>query len=575
MNRKTLKFVVGRSAITLRFRKRGTGAVLAASLLLPVLSPAFGQISRGGRPLGSLRATEIEWLDLGRVSADRFLLEDEWTAITGRKSLRVSRELPLTLRPETNGTWEDLPDGTLVWRAGIRGKGARALGLVFGRYALEPGTRVFIYDPSGEVVLGAYTDLNNKPSGSLSVSYLKGDELIIQLEVPQGTRSYGELQVSSVRWAYLPVIGSPDYSGRSVYRSGSCNVDINCPIGKDWQLVKHAVVWLDAAENCTGVLINNTRQDGKAYVLTAAHCVFYPNPPMPLTQRKFQSPIVYFNYENSACGGSDAPKSQSISGATLLATGDTLENSRDTDSLDFALLELSLPPPEEFKPYFAGWNRSSVPPLNTTTIHHPNNDAKKISVDLDPPDIGYDDNYYPEYIRDSFWWIKEWDTAATENGSSGCPLFNQDYLLVGTLTGGDASCLYPTNDYFTRFDYAWDHYPEPDRQLKHWLDPDNTGVMSLQGMDGIPKKTGRVPEPAKLCLYPNPVAGVLRVSAGLKAGQPAEIGIYDVSGKAVRREIRVWEGDLRIDVQDLAEGFYIFTLKQGENSTCGTFIRGR
>ncbi len=37
------------------------------------------------------------------------------------------------------------------------------------------------------------------------------------------------------------------------------------------------------------------------------------------------------------------------------------------------------------------------------------------------------------------------------------------------------------NDFFTRFDVSWAKFPETDRQLKYWLDPENTGTDTLNG----------------------------------------------------------------------------------------------
>ncbi len=301
--------------------------------------------------------------------------------------------------PINGGIGLSPPDGTRIWKLGIRGRGAKALGLVFNRYVLEPGTRIFISDPSGKHVLGAFTDQNNKPSGSLPVSYLQGDELIIQMEVPPGSTGFGELQIGSVRYAYLPVFEKKSALDDPYYgSSGNCNVDINCQLGDEWQVVKNSVVRLLNIEKCSGLLINNVKQDGKAYVYTAAHCVFQNN--------KYQPTVFYFNFENESCNDSLVPVPNTISGAKLIATGDTLENPRDEDSLDFALLELSVAPPKSYNPYYAGWNRSKNPAQNTTAIHHPSGDVKKIAVDLDAPETSYHDpDYFPDLVLYSHWRI--------------------------------------------------------------------------------------------------------------------------------------------------------------------------
>ncbi|MFH2096406.1 MAG: PKD domain-containing protein, partial [Bacteroidota bacterium] len=162
----------------------------------------------------------------------------------------------------------------------------------------------------------------------------------------------------------------------------------------------------------------------------------------------------------------------SVSGCTLRAT---------TTALDFCLVEMSAMPDQvDCEPYWCGWNNSATPAANTTGIHHPMGDVKKICVDNDPPAIG---NYGSGYDANSHWHIAEWDAGVTEGGSSGSALFDENHRVVGDLTGGQAACGYVFNDYYARFDRSWDDYTPTDQQLKYWLDPTNSGVTTLDGFD--------------------------------------------------------------------------------------------
>ncbi len=266
---------------------------LVVGLLLMMISfIGNAQLSRGGSPLKSkIGISNVEWIELEDVKTEELLLEDEWFAITGKKNRRIAKEIQVFIRPGTNGTWEEIPGGNLVWKLGIRSRGASGMGLVFSRYRLEEGVKLYVYDPSMKKTLGAFTGQNNKISGDLALSYLPGDELILQLEVPAGINDFGDLILGSVRHAYLPVFEEQPVTDYILNKSGACNIDINCSLGDDWQIVKNSVVRMINVEKCTGVLINNTRQDEKAYVYTAAHCVFQ--------NEKFQSTVFYFNYENN------------------------------------------------------------------------------------------------------------------------------------------------------------------------------------------------------------------------------------------------------------------------------------
>jgi lysyl endopeptidase len=85
------------------------------------------------------------------------------------------------------------------------------------------------------------------------------------------------------------------------------------------------------------------------------------------------------------------------------------------------------------------------------------------------------------YKKNGFIKIERWEQGVTESGSSGGGLFNKNNMLIGTLTGGAATCSNPVRDYFARFDMAWNYRPEITKQLKHWLDPKNTGATTLNG----------------------------------------------------------------------------------------------
>jgi hypothetical protein len=540
-------------------------------LAIPVHQGVFAQLSRGGKPIGDgTMQSSFQWINLDDARVEDLLLEDQADALRGMKNQRIAREIPVSLNPERDGTWEGLPDGTRIWRVGIRGTGAWALGIVFNRYILEEGARIFLFDPMMKKILGAYTSENNKSSAMLPVSYLPGGELIIQLELPAGQTNYGELQVGTVRFAHLPVFQDKSLSDDYYGRADTCNIDINCPPEAFLQGLKRSVVRIINDELCTGVLVNNTNEDGKPYIYTAAHCVF------DRFSGEYQQSVFYFNYESPTCDGPDGNDQFSIAGATLVATGDTSENPRDADSLDFALLELSVTPPDSFMPFYAGWNRSSAAAQNTITIHHPRGDVKKVSRDDDPPQTSYhDENYLPELVKYSHWRILEWDMATTEWGSSGCPLFDGKQRVVGTLTGGAADCVSPVNDYYTKFDYAWNYYDAPAKQLQYWLDPAGTGTITLNGLDPLAVAgTEPVREP-RFRIYPNPADGILHVRSDWTAKGITEISVYHVSGTLLLRSHATQRGTFTLDVSHLDQGIYILRLRKNQQMATQRFIIAR
>lgn len=442
---------------------------LMISLLLFCTS-LKAQISYGGTPVfnsGSLKS------DLPKVYLPEFDLSSSISAqdySSGGNHIKKAQyacKYEVDYSTENSGVWDSLADGRRVWRIAISSEGAYSLGLNFSKFRIPTGGQVFVYNNQTDRVLGAYTEKSNKESNRFAVEPLKGDEIVVEYIEPLQPEFTAELEIGAVLHDYKNIFNRLEGDESDLKSSGSCNVNINCSEGDDWQTEKKAVCHiLYGGYMASGAMINNTSLDGSPYFLTAHHVID--------SEDEAEVAIFYFNYEGEDCDSTEGSKSQSISGASLLATA---------DNLDFTLLELSSMPPSTYSPYYLGWDRSGRVPSNTICIHHPSGDIKKISGDYDEPltDTYYDSEY--SFDTDTHWRIAEWDFGTTEGGSSGSPLFDENHRVIGDLTGGEASCSNSVNDYYAKFSESWANYPDSDEQLKYWLDPLNSGVETLDGID--------------------------------------------------------------------------------------------
>jgi hypothetical protein len=350
-----------------------------------------------------------------------------------------------------------------MWYLPIRSYRAKSLNIIFEKFKLSDGEKLFIYDSSFETYRGAFTSENNNSKNVLAILPVHGSELIIEFHFKRGGDPY--LEVGQISHDYIGVINQHgSLKGETLKLSGPCNIDINCSLGDDWQIEKRSVVriFVDGIYLGSGAMINNSQQENIPYILTADHLLN--------TQLDATNSIYVFGYEKTWCDGVDGSLEKSISGSDLIAAN---------GDIDLSLTRLSTFPPITYKPYMAGWDARDITPQTETTIHHPDGDVKKISVDLDPPVIGT----FEGMLLNGFWKILQWDYGTTEGGSSGAPLFNQDHRIVGYLTGGEARCGYSVNDYFARFDIAFDLSSDPNRSLKTWLDQNDSGNLVLNGRD--------------------------------------------------------------------------------------------
>ncbi|WP_321298438.1 PKD domain-containing protein [Marinifilum fragile] len=451
-----------------------TGLVLSLFILSFAVK---AQISHDGSPLfkngganSNLKLVELPKFKL----LSKSVVENDNNIGVRLKYAQYAYSYNVDYSIDEDGVWEELSDGRRVWRFSVKSEGAFSLGLMLSKFRIPPGAKLFVYNDQSNRILGAYTHKNNKLSGRLAIEALQGDQLTIEYIEPSAVDFNAEIEIGSILHDYKNIFNllkGNESTTKMLGGSGDCNVDINCEVGDAWQVVKKSVCHISYVVNgsgyiASGALVNNTNQDGTPYLLTAYHVMH--------EQEVADGAIFYFNYENSDCNTNDGIKTQSISGAVLRAT---------TENIDFTLLELSDTPPVSYTPYYAGWDRSGRVPTNTVCIHHPSGDAKKISIDNDAPVTAtYSDARYT-FDENTSWQILDWEVGTTEGGSSGSPLFDEHHRIIGDLTGGDAFCGNSVNDYYSKFSESWANYSNINEQLKHWLDPLNLGVETLNGYD--------------------------------------------------------------------------------------------
>jgi len=429
-------------------------------------SAAHGQLTRPGSPLPlSYPSLKVPVLYEFSVSEAEKRQSADLSGDPRLKPARSGMMIETDYNPGNSGTWDTLSGGLRIWRIAFKVNEARLLNLLLKPYHVQPGVKIFLYDSLQQNVLGAFTDLNNKTIQVLSTGFIPGDMLILELQMPSYVKEDILLTIAGIGCDFAENAGHKQFKDGWFGLSGVCNVDINCNADASVQLVKNAVVRIVflGDERCTGTLLNNTRRDGRNYILTAGHCIG--------NEEIANAALFYFTYESPYCNGTDGSNSHSVSGATIRA---------GSENMDFTLLELMDPLPVSFRPYYAGWDNTAAVPSSSYSIHHPQGDVKKISIDSDPLTITTFSN---KFDPNKHWLVMDWESGTTEAGSSGGGLFDSGNRLRGTLTGGEAVCGNSINDYFQMFSHIWKDYPAPGNQVAYWLDPIDSRVGSLEGFD--------------------------------------------------------------------------------------------
>jgi hypothetical protein len=433
---------------------------------------SIAQVTNEGKPLSwklginqDLAAKKLPTFDMEAVRAEDALNDGQFEK-PWRFGFMHSVDLGFT-----DGQWSTLENGDRIWRLVISSPNALSLNFIFDDFFLPDGASVYLYNNDKSDLLGAYTSAQNQDSGMLGTWLVQGDKIWIEYFEPAIVIGQGRLHIAKATHGYRNA--ETFNASKGLNDSGDCNLDIDCPIGTDWEDLKNlnkraAGILLSGGSGfCSGALINNTQNDGTPYFLTANHC--YSNPAAWSFRFGWISP-------NPVCAAttnsSNGPTTMTLSGGTLRA--------RNAGS-DFCLVEINQPIPADWNRVWAGWDKTDNFPIFQVGIHHPSGDIMKICRDDDPATKEVNGGAQT-------WEIVGggseggWELGVTEPGSSGSPLFDQNGRIIGQLFGGGAACAGTIDngafDYYGRLGVSWDGGTAATR-LRDWLDPSGSDPDTL------------------------------------------------------------------------------------------------
>ncbi len=426
--------------------------------------------------------------------------------------LRFAEPYEVAFSTRTLGDWTAGDDGFDTWQVRLRVPSAVSINLGFSRYVMPQDGTLTLYSADKSRKIRAFTAADNGAHGQLWTPMLDGEEILVEARVPKLRRDSLELELASIN------AGFTDFNNPMAVLSGSCNIDVVCPQGDAWrdQIRSVGAYSRGGIDYCSGALVNNMRNDGKSYFLTAYHC--------GVTASTQASVVIYWNYENSTCrapgsgasgGPGDGSRAEFSSGVVVRGT---------SSATDFTLVETQTPVDPAFDLYWSGVDASATLAPGAVGIHHPRVEEKRISFANDPLTVtDYLGTTVPgngTHLR-----VFTWQQGTTEGGSSGSPIFNPDNKrIVGQLHGGYAACNDTRSDWYGWTNVSWNGGGTAATQLKAWLDPDNTGTQSFDGRDGAPFTLAVDPSTVGVC------ATAASTDIGLTIGStPGFSGLVDLS----------------------------------------------
>lgn len=425
---------------------------------------AYAQISNGGKPLtfNDKYATQLLSKDIRTNLNNSGVvvvpdIDKEGARSTASSENIYGQEVPVVIDFFNQAQMISINDGSELWVLNVKSDSAEGYQFLFDEFHLPEGCRLFIYNKGRDMVLGAFTSENNREDNSFITQFINGNEVVVELYIPAGLRSRVKLSASKIVYIFSKCFQSK-VNGREA--SGSCEINTSCYQGVGWQdEIKSVVLICEKVDDknygfCTGTLLNkenNYIESDRPFLLSANHC--YERESGGKSDPK--NWVFLFRYESPVC---DWPDSDIPLGYMKSATGaEVVSNDAGSKKTDYLLLKLKNTVGEISSNdiAFAGWNASEAgegTPL-VVSIHHPKGNVKKIAISKNTPVLASwveTGPYTGDYLK------VIWDEGTVEKGSSGAPLFNQNYQVVGDLRGGSSSCANKTGpSLYGRFSKSW------------------------------------------------------------------------------------------------------------------------
>lgn len=313
--------------------------------------------------------------------------------------------------------------------------------LVFNKFKLPEGSKLFIYNQNKTQFRGPYTSYNNQAYETFTTGSIKDNIIYIEYFEPTDAEFQGILNIGSLRVSFIK--NTQKKSAAITNNWLNCHISVDCEgdipswiSNEEWNREINSVCLIAyryknsydilISDVSSGVLLNNSDANNETPILlTALHNAN--------TLVNFNEWYFMFNYHAEIC---DEPyndwneiiKNEDgdyLQGAEELTRGDIADHAKD-----YLLLRLNAGSKIiKFEVDYAGWDASDFANSTdyTVGIHHPAGYTKMIARD-------------DRAAKDTgAFWIASFDQGAVANGSSGSPLFNDQHQVIGI-------CLAPTKD---------------------------------------------------------------------------------------------------------------------------------
>jgi len=205
---------------------------IAAIIMMAVISPTvFSQITTNEQPV-SINLKEIKDppvpIFVDPPDMEKIRAEDAVNDNVAGGIQRIAVAIKINANSDTDGQWEYLSDGSVLWRISFISSGADALVLTYDRFWLPEGGKLFVYGQDYCDAIGAVTheflqgDQDN-PAPFIT-GIISGDAITVEYFAPSYVRAKPMISFANIYYGYR-------YIGKNRSRDfgdpGTCQVNNN------------------------------------------------------------------------------------------------------------------------------------------------------------------------------------------------------------------------------------------------------------------------------------------------------------------------------------------------------------
>ncbi len=364
-----------------------------------------------------------------------------------------------------------------VWTLRISIPNALNIGVTFQQFDLSATAEMYIFNEARTVVKGSLKKNYFSNTVGITTAPMKGNSIIIYIVEPNNTgalQSIIAIQKVMAGYQNIDEVGSTGSILKAEGASVNCDPLIICSPDKLSTARTVAKFYPGNGFQCSGTLLNTEANNGRAFFLTAFHCLdinpglFGGHPGNNVLDADeivaLQNSVFQFQFWRSECNGTVNNSFIEFSGAALRG------NAFGSDAV---LLELLNPPGIGDGVNYAGWSRVTTEPSDNSSfiIHHPQGQDMRLTKTRDVKSFGGNGNF----------WSAHYSSGTVDKGSSGSALFNENKQVVGQLRSGWSNCNYTDyGDRYGKFSESWTF-----AGLQPWLSP-NQNLQSIYSLDLFP-----------------------------------------------------------------------------------------